>query len=250
MAEEKLSRDYKVNLIKAVFNKGEFESMMAKCGPYELSEVEAFLWDASLYVGRDEQGKVLTRESITSRMVPTSDYWRSQLCGEPIDTCRGRSCFVSHPVCASNKLRAQIEVIRQCFERRQHRSEQREDALLMLMMFHVNEHHYGAGGIYDTERKPVITVGSRVLDGETLAKVVNGMNWAVGSAPKADSYESELQVGEGRLSVHVRRIVFDGRELYMVLCTSLNEDTETLNKMFKRLEFSILRIYRRDQPIE
>lgn len=250
MAEEKLSRDFKINLIKSVFNKDEFDSLMAKCGPYELAEVEAFLWDAALYVGKDEKGKALQREAITSKMVPTMDYWRAQLCGEPVDTCRGRSCFVSHPVCASNKLRGQIEVIRQCFERRKQRSEQREDALLMLMMFHVNEHHFAAGGLYDTERKPVTTVGSRVLDGETLAKVVNGMNWAVSAAPKADSYESELQVGEGKLTVHMRRIAFDGRELYMVLCTSSNEDSETLSKIFKRLENGIIRIYRRDQVIE
>lgn len=250
MPNEKVSREFKVNLVKSVFNKHEFDSLISSCNPYDLSEVQEFLWEALLYVGRDEQGQPIKRDAITSKMEPTVDYWRAQLCGEPVDTCRGRSCFVSHPVCAAKKLRGQIEVIRQCFERRKQRSEQREDALLMLVLYHVNDHHYAAGGIYDHNKNPLTTVGSRVLDGETLAKVVNGMNWAMTNAPKLDVFEGDLLVGDARLIVHSRRVVFDGREIYITLTTPDMEDAEILNKVFKRLEAGTIRIFRREQQFE
>lgn len=246
MASDKINREFKVNLIKSVFSKSEFDQMIESCNPYELSEVQEFLWEALLYVGRDEHGQPLKREAITAKMTPTVDYWRAQLCSEPVETCRGRSCYVSHPVCAAKKLRGQIEVIRQCFERRKHRSEQRDDALLMLMMYHVNEHQYAAGGIYDEDKKPFITVGSRVLDGVTLANVINGMNWAIGNAPDLDVFESDLIVGEAHLQVHGRRIVFDNKKFYLTLTTPDQEDPEVLNKLFKRIENGVIRIYRQE----
>ncbi len=246
MPTEKVSREFKINLVKSVFSRSEFEQLIGPCNPYELSEVQEFLWEALLYIGRDERGQPIKRDAITSRMEPTVDYWRAQLCGEPVDTCRGRSCFVSHPVCAAKKLRGQIEVIRQCFERRRQRSEQRDDALLMLLLYHVNDHHYAAGGIYDHTKNPLTTVGSRVLDGETLARVVNGMNWAMNNAPKLDVFESELLVGEAKLIVQSRRIVFDGHEIFITLTTPEHEDAEVLNKVFKRLENGVIRIFRRE----
>jgi hypothetical protein len=157
---------------------------------------------------------------------------------------------VSHPVCAAKKLRGQVEVIRQCFDRRKQRSEQREDAMLMLVLYHVNDHHYAAGGIYDHNKNSLTTVGSRVLDGETLTKVIGGMDKAMTNAPKLDVFEVDLIVGEARLIVHSRRIVFDGREIFLTMTTPDSEDPETLNKVFKRLETGVVRIFRREQQFE
>ncbi len=86
MPHEGLSREFKIDLIKAVYDKKIFDDMLSKVNPYQLSDIQEFLWDAALYVGRDEEGNPLTREAITSRMLPTTEYWRQQLCGEPLDT--------------------------------------------------------------------------------------------------------------------------------------------------------------------
>ena len=245
MPQENLSREFKVDLIKNVYNKEAFDQIIEKANTYELSDIQEFLWDAALYIGKDEQGNSLSRETIIKRMMPTTDYWRSQLCGEPLDTCRGRSCFVSHPICAGNKLKGQIEVIRQFFDRRKQRAEQDADGLLMLMMYHINSHNYAAAGIYNADRKPKITVGSRVLDGDSLRNVIQAMNVAVAQNYETDPMIRPIIIGQGRLNVHAKKVVDkDARTEPCILALTVpeNEETENLEKVIKKIENGILRI--------
>lgn len=239
-----LSREFKINLIKAVFHKEEFDTIINHANPYELSDIQEFLWEAALYIGRDEEGNPLTRQSITARMMPTSDYWRSQLCGEPIDTCRGRSCFVSHPVCAGNKLKGQIEVIRQFFDRRKQRAVHGGDAMLMMMMYHINENNYAAGGLYTFDGRPHFTVGSRVLEGDTLKKIIHGMNAVMIETPLIDRFSKEIHLGDTTLIVHARKHVPEpgGDEAYIAIAVNAQADMDALEKVFKKIEGSIERI--------
>ena len=237
MATETLTREFKVQLIKAVFVKEEFDALIGKASPHDLSDIQEFLWDVALYVGRNEDGKALTRDSLTSRMMPTTEYWRSQLCGEPLDTCRGRSCFVSHPICAGNKLKGQIEVIRQFFDRRKRRAMESDDAMLMLLMSHVNENNYAAGGVYDLARQPQFTVGSRVLDGQTLKNVIDGMNRAV-ATEESDAGKSTINIGEASLIVHSQKY----QESFVALAASETDSVETIAKVFKKIEAGIERM--------
>jgi hypothetical protein len=245
MPQENLSREFKVDLIKTVYNKETFDQIIAKANPYELSDIQEFLWDAALYVGRDEQGQPLSREAIIKRMMPTTDYWRSQLCGEPLDTCRGRSCFVSHPICAGNKLKGQIEVIRQFFDRRKQRAEQDADGLLMLMMYHINTHNYAAAGIYNIDRKPKITVGSRVLDGDSLRNVIQAMNVAVAQNYETDPMVRPIIIGQGRLNVHAKKVLDKSSKneaCILALTVPETEENEDLERVMKKMENGILRI--------
>ncbi len=245
MPKENLSREFKVDLIKNVYQKETFDQIIAKANPYELSDIQEFLWDAALYIGRDEQGQPLSREAIIKRMMPTTDYWRSQLCGEPLDTCRGRSCFVSHPICAGNKLKGQIEVIRQFFDRRKQRAEQDADGLLMLMMYHINVHNYAAAGIYNVDRKPKITVGSRVLDGDSLRNVIQAMNVAVAQNYETDPMVRPIIIGQGRLNVFAKKVIDKGSNnetCILALTVPETEEHENLQKVIKKIESGILRI--------
>ncbi len=245
MSTTTLSREFKVQLIKAVFSKSDFDRMIERASPYELSDIQEFLWEAILYVGKDEQGHALSRDAVIARMTSTVDYWRSQLCGEPLDTCRGRSCFVSHPVCAGNKLKGQIEVIRQMFDRRKQRAEQTDDALMMLLMYHINDNNYAASGIYHSNRRPKLTVGSRVLDGDTLRNVIQAMNVAIAQTPWSEPFSKSIIVGEGLLKVHARKYVWertDGQEFYVALTAPDTADLENLEKVFKKLHSGINRI--------
>ncbi len=244
MPQENISRDFKMQLIKAVFHKPDFDEIISKANPYELSDIQAFLWDAILYVGKDEDGKPITREAITARMMPTNEYWRSQLCGEPEDTCRGRSCFVSHPVCAGHKLIGQIEAIRQLFDRRKQRAEHGSDGLLMLMMYHINDHEYSAGGIYGIDRIPQLTVGARTLSGDALRNVIQAMNVAVGQNFTVSPMCKLIIVGENKLNVHARTVQrkSDSDECILALTIPENETPENIEKVFKRMETGIKRI--------
>jgi hypothetical protein len=244
MPQDKITREMKVQLIKAVFNKEKFNEIVAKASPYELSDIQEFLWDAVLYLGKNDDGTPITRDAITARMMPTTEYWRSQLCGEPLDTCRGRSCFVSHPVCAGNKLKGQIDVIRQLFERRKQRAEHDSDGLLMLMMYHVNDHHYAAGGIYSIDRRPQLTVGSRVLSGDALRNVIQAMNVAVGQSFNESPMCKKIIIGDNKLNVHARTVkkTSESDEVIVALTVPENEPNENLEKVFKRMEAGIRRI--------
>lgn len=250
MTTTTLSREFKVQLIKAVFQKADFDRMIAKASPYELSDIQEFLWEAILYVGKDESGQPLSRDAIIARMTSTVDYWRSQLCGEPLDTCRGRSCFVSHPVCAGNKLKGQIEVIRQMFDRRKHRAEQTEDALMMLLMYHINDNNYAASGIYHANRRPQLTVGSRVLDGDTLRNVIQAMNVAIAQTPWSEPFSKSIIVGEGLLKVHARKYHREDGEFYVAITAPDTADLENLEKVFKKLNSGIKRILSKLAPQE
>jgi hypothetical protein len=244
MPQETISREMKTQLIKAVFDKEVFDQIVAKASPYILSDIQEFLWEAILYVGKDEKSKPITRDSITSKMMPTGEYWRSQLCGEPLDTCRGRSCFVSHPVCAGNKLKGQIEVIRQLFDRRRHRSGQSSDGLMMFLMYHVNGHQYAAGGIYGADRKPQLTVGSRVLSGDSLRNVIQAMNVAVGQNFLEDAMRQTIIIGESKLNVFARKVPgTSGSDQCIVALTVPNDEKEEeLEKVFKHVTSGIKRI--------
>jgi hypothetical protein len=237
-----LTREFKVHLIKAVFDKNEFDQIMTSANPYQLSDIQEFLWEALLYVGRDEKGEKLTRDAVTSRMLSTVDYWRSQLCGEPLDTCRGRSCFVSHPVCAGNKLRGQIEVIRQMFDRRRQRADQEDDALMMTLMYYVNENDYAAAGLYKNDLQPRLTVGSRVLDGPTLHKVIAAMTQVVHEAKNFEVFTKVVVVGDARLMVHARRCDGNANSAYVASVTPEGENSEKVDLVMKKIDAAIKRI--------
>ncbi len=236
-----LSREFKIHLIKAVFHKEEFDLILQNANPYQLSDIQEFLWEALLYVGRDEQGEKLKRDDITGRMVPTVDYWRSQLCGEPLDTCRGRSCFVSHPVCAGNKLKGQIDVIRQMFDRRRQRALQESDALVMTLMYYVNDNDFAAGGIYSETMQPHLTVGSRVLDGPTLNKVISAMSVVMESRP-ADAVKPFV-VGDARLEVHAHRCDCSADLAYLAVVTPEGTGVEPVLAVLKKIEAAVARIH-------
>lgn len=237
-----ISREFKVHLIKAVFDKDEFNKIMATANPYQLSDIQEFLWEALLYVGHDDQGNKLTRNDVTARMLSTVDYWRSQLCGEPLDTCRGRSCFVSHPVCAGNKLRGQIDVLRQMFDRRRQRADQENDALTMMLMYYVNENDYAAGGIYKQELQPKLTVGSRVLDGPTLTKVIDAMTQVIHEAQHFEVFTKAIVVGDARLMVHARRCDGDASTAYVAAVTPEGENSDQVDLVMKKIDAAIKRI--------
>jgi hypothetical protein len=88
-----------------------FEQILDTFKPRELVEIQVILWnyviDYSYVVGKN-----FSRNNLTGRMEPTSNYQYRVGCNERIDYCRGNICINTHPNCAGDKLKAQIQVLR------------------------------------------------------------------------------------------------------------------------------------------
>lgn len=88
-----------------------FEQILDTFKPRELVEIQVILWnyviDYSYVVGKN-----FSRSNLTGCMEPTSNYQYRVGCSERIDYCRGNICINTHPNCAGDKLKAQIQVLR------------------------------------------------------------------------------------------------------------------------------------------
>lgn len=79
--------------------------------PREVLEAQVFIWDFLFRLAKERQID-LSRDEITKRLMPTSTYQYSVGCNERLDYCRANICVYTNPVCASNKLRGQMEALR------------------------------------------------------------------------------------------------------------------------------------------
>jgi hypothetical protein len=99
-------------LIDELDDKALFDERLEDFSPQELVELQVIFWnyviDFSLL-----SGEKFDRHNLTGRMESTSNYQYRVGCNERIDYCRGNICFNTHPVCAGNKLKAQIGVLRE-----------------------------------------------------------------------------------------------------------------------------------------
>jgi hypothetical protein len=98
-------------LVECCHDPALFSAELKKLKPREVLEAQVFLWSFLLRLAQ-EKGMNLSRDEITARMVPTSTYQYNVGCNERLDYCRANICIYTNPVCASNKLRGQMEAIR------------------------------------------------------------------------------------------------------------------------------------------
>lgn len=101
----------KQRLIDELDNQDLFHEGLEALIPRELVELQVILWNYVIDYSY-EAGEKLTRQNLTVRMEPTSNYQYRVGCEERIDYCRANICFKTHPVCAGNKLKGQIGVLR------------------------------------------------------------------------------------------------------------------------------------------
>jgi hypothetical protein len=99
--------------------------------------------------------------------------------------------------------------------------------------------------MFNTNRLPRLTVGSRVLDGDTLRNVIQAMNVAVAQTPWSERFAKSIIVGEGLLKVHARRCSNDGGDIedfYVAVTAPENADAENVDKVLKKMTTGIKRI--------
>lgn len=126
---QELSRDIKKKIRRNIQDWSVIEALIQPFTPSQLIELEAFLWDEAMAYAETNLHQKMTREFITSRMEPTANYHRRQMCNEPLIACRANYCIHSNPECASRKLREHIRAIAGIFDRRTARNASINDAL-------------------------------------------------------------------------------------------------------------------------
>lgn len=124
-----LSRDILKKIRKNVSDSHYIDSVMTAMTVEQLIELQIFLWHEAMDFTENTLHRKLAREFITSRMEPTANYHRRQMCSEPLTACRANYCVHSNPMCASQKLREQIRGMVTLFDRRSCRAEQQDKAL-------------------------------------------------------------------------------------------------------------------------
>jgi len=98
-------------LVELAHDENEFRKFLKTLKPLQLVEAEKFMWEYLMEYA-DSRNVPLGRQGITGRMLPTRNYQRNVGCNEREDYCRANICVFTNPVCAGNKIKGYIEVLR------------------------------------------------------------------------------------------------------------------------------------------
>jgi len=91
----------------------DFADQIEHLGPHQLVALHGFVWDHIFEISAELLGRRIESVYITDRMEPASNFMRRMGCQERRDYCIASKCIVSNPSCAANRLRAELEIMRQ-----------------------------------------------------------------------------------------------------------------------------------------
>ncbi|MFQ5769746.1 MAG: hypothetical protein ACE5HX_04365 [bacterium] len=108
---KKLKISQKLDLMQALFNRKPIRAILNGFTNHQLVEAHQFLWDKLVELHYLTQKNEFIREEITNKMIPSATYQYQQGCDLRLDYCKGVECIWSNPVCASNKVKNNMEVM-------------------------------------------------------------------------------------------------------------------------------------------
>jgi len=94
----------------------EFEKAIEPLSPHQLVSLHRFVWDQIFEVSSTLLGRRIEPVFITDRLEPADHYMRRMGCQQRRDYCIATQCIVSNPSCAANRLRAELEIMRQILQ--------------------------------------------------------------------------------------------------------------------------------------
>ncbi len=77
----------------------------------QLQDLRDFLEAQTMHLSGLREDGHLTLTDIKSRMEPVPNYYYKQDCREPLEACLNETCLASNPICFSNKMKMQIQVV-------------------------------------------------------------------------------------------------------------------------------------------
>jgi FixJ family two-component response regulator len=89
-----------------------FSAGVNKLGPHNLAAIHGYVWDKVFETSAELLDRRIEPFFITDRLEPAPNYMRRMGCMERMDYCKAGVCIQSNPLCASNRLRAELEVMR------------------------------------------------------------------------------------------------------------------------------------------
>ena len=108
---EELSFRQRLEIIVGLFTGESLRPIFDKLSPSQLVEAHDFLWDKLVEFHYKTQSREFRRDEVTRKMVPSTEYQKLQNCDLWLDYCKGVECIWSNPVCASNKIKNNMEVM-------------------------------------------------------------------------------------------------------------------------------------------
>jgi hypothetical protein len=86
----------------------DFSALQMKC-------LRDFLEKELQYVSNLQDKNPLDIETIKSRYVRASEYYRNQDCHEPLESCldESESCYTTNPICFSMKMSTHIQMLQE-----------------------------------------------------------------------------------------------------------------------------------------
>lgn len=101
----------KLDLLSAVFRGKSIRRILDAFSDHQLVQAHGFLWDKLVEIHYLIHSDEFKRNTITKNMVSSALYQRRQSCDLRLDYCKGVECIWSHPVCAGNKVKNNMEIM-------------------------------------------------------------------------------------------------------------------------------------------
>jgi hypothetical protein len=110
---KKLSTIQKAKILKEIIDGKPIDQHFHDFSALQMKNLRDFLEKELIYVSNLQDKNPLDIESIKSRYVKASEYYRNQDCSEPLESCLDESCYTSNPICFSMKMSSHILVLQE-----------------------------------------------------------------------------------------------------------------------------------------
>jgi hypothetical protein len=108
---QKLSILHKALILKEIIQGNSINHYFHDLSASQIKDLRNFLEKEIQYVSHLQDDQPLDLDQIKSRYPNASEYYRTQDCHEPIESCLDESCYKSNPVCFGLKMSSHIEIL-------------------------------------------------------------------------------------------------------------------------------------------
>ena len=108
---EELTFRHRLELTVYLLHGQSLRPLLDKLTSSQLTKAQNFLWDKLVEFHYKTQDQEFDRDTVTNKMMPSAQYQNMQKCDLRLDYCKGAECIWTHPVCAGNKIKMNMEVV-------------------------------------------------------------------------------------------------------------------------------------------
>ena len=109
--KQKLSPFLRVEIMLKLINTGNIDELLPGFTAPQLQELRNFLEQQILHLSRVKDTSPITLAEIKAEFEPIPNYYWSQDCREPLESCFTETCITSNPGCFSQKMKRQLTVL-------------------------------------------------------------------------------------------------------------------------------------------